>query len=522
MTYRSNLADFVIPRLDHAVRTAIANGGGLNEAIATALQAPEMAIRAKRASPQERAALADALPEVVNRLRDLDMAPPITDGEIEGFDEAAQRWPDLAAPDPAARLRAATPEALEHLLGAASANIIAAADAALAEVAASMDGEPPSQRELAAWIGGGGCPDEALDDVAARLAALWELEDGQVKVTGWFHGGLATWREDLGEYHAPGGHVLAEARKARKPHALAPLVRAWLERPLQVEPNTRPDRILPARLAMVKPSDRRAGRLFTPAAHFAPDGQHVLPGFERDITGPALPLALYDLGAGPGVSRGKGAPVALRLFVTAILHVPMEQRDQTVVFELSLRDLQDQIWPGRTLSRARALRAIVQGGEVLDSMAARMPWHGGLYRVVDILAVPTTPDVDHPVKVRVQLPPGSGQGPLVTPTLADWGVRDAAAYRGLLNLAYRWHDPGVTRHPVGGGQHWIQSQDPERYPDYFDDDLVEIFYPTTSRKGRRFVVRDARGKKQLLADAGELRIFGRKLLPPLNSGAHFS
>ena len=71
----------------------------------------------------------------------------------------------------------------------------------------------------------------------------------------------------------------------------------------------------------------------------------------------------------------------------------------------------------------------------------------------------------------VDLPPGSGSGPLVTPTLGAWGAKSAPAYSALLNLAYRWFDPGVTRHPVRGG-HWLQAQAPERYPALSDTDVV--------------------------------------------------
>ena len=89
------------------------------------------------------------------------------------------------------------------------------------------------------------------------------------------------------------------------------LLHAQLPRPGRANIN-RPDRILPSRLAMVDPTDRRAGRLFTPAAHAVErgGGQLKLPGFglERTRITPALPLALYDLGGGSSMERGRGAP----------------------------------------------------------------------------------------------------------------------------------------------------------------------------------------------------------------------
>ena len=42
---------------------------------------------------------------------------------------------------------------------------------------------------------------------------------------------------------------------------------------------------------------------------------------------PALPLALYDLGAGAGEVSQRAAPLALRMFVEACLSVPVIERD---------------------------------------------------------------------------------------------------------------------------------------------------------------------------------------------------
>ena len=62
---------------------------------------------------------------------------------------------------------------------------------------------------------------------------------------------------------------------------------------------------------------------------------------------------------------------------------------------------------------------------------------------------------------------------MVTPTLGWSGAKSAPAYNALLNLAFGWWDPGVTRHPVAGG-HWLQAQNPTRYPELSDGDVVAI------------------------------------------------
>ena len=67
---RPNLAEFVTARLDGPLRVAVASGGG-DEAIASAvsdvLQSPVVALRAKAAGPQERAALMQRLPDIILR-----------------------------------------------------------------------------------------------------------------------------------------------------------------------------------------------------------------------------------------------------------------------------------------------------------------------------------------------------------------------------------------------------------------------------------------------------------------------
>ena len=133
--------------------------------------------------------------------------------------------------------------------------------------------------------------------------------------------------------------------------------------------------------------------------------------------------------------------------------------------------------------------------EALDSMDARIPWHdpetgrGDLRRVVSVGGIPRGPGaLDDMVRMIVDLPPGSGPGPLVSPKLGEWGAKSAPAYTAMLNLAYRWFDPGVTRIPVGDRNHWVQLQDPQLYPALSDADVVSITRPLSTRAARRKLV----------------------------------
>ena len=332
---------------------------------------------------------------------------------------------------------------------------------------------------------------------------------------------------------------------------------AWLKRPKLVNPNTRSSgRIIPSKLAHVAPGDRQAGKLFAYAAHVAyvaPEGgavpgqmvfsgfpqpeaarqQFVLPGFkDSDTIGPCLPLALYDLGDAPATSRGPAAPLPLRLFVEAVLAVPMDSRDthNPIAMRVTLRKMLEWLYPSPRKPRPNEYwPRLMAAFEALDSPAARIPWYdpetgrGGLRRIVNISDIPRGPaKLDDLISVIVDLPPGSGNGPQVSDNLRQWGIKSAAGYRALLNLAYRWFEPGRTHFPVGKGRRrfWAQANDPDRYPRLTDNELIALCFPTSTRSARRNLLSDARKVIRQLEHEGELRVVEAKgstmkILPPI-------
>ena len=359
----------------------------------------------------------------------------------------------------------------------------------------------------------GGLSMRQIRAVQLILTGLWPRDDGK--------------DVDLLQYGVEGIHRLwasipSENDSVKNP--VGPLVRQWQRRPVHAEANLRYDRILPGVLAQVPPTDRRAGGLFSVAARRS--GQLVLPGSieQEDINGPALPLVLYQLGEdNPHRGGGRGAPLALRLFVEAVLATSQAARreGQPVALQIPLRELLARLYPGPRRPKPneywpRLMRAV----EALDMMDARIPWvdpktgRGELRRVVSVGGIPRGPDaLDDVVRVVVDLPPGSGDGPIVTPTLGVWGARSGPAYNALLNLAYRWFDPGVTRVPVGRG-HWRQVEDLSRYPELTDADVVAVTRPLSARGVRRLLVKEGWETLRALEAAGELRIRGRRVLPP--------
>ena len=294
-----------------------------------------------------------------------------------------------------------------------------------------------------------------------------------------------------------------------------------------VPANKRPDRTLPSRLGMAERTDNRTGRLFTPASHADPSGQMVLPGFGVHITmpTPALPLALYDLGVGDSAERrGRGAPLALRLWIEAVLSVPLDERrrNEPVALEVTLRELLARLYPGGWPSPARYWPRLMAAVQALSSPQAFIPWEdpetgeGGLQRVVQVSRIPRGPGaLDDRVRVLVDLPPGADDGPIVSPNLAWWGVKAAAPYRALIGLAFRWWNPGITRYPVRRGEHWVQRHDLAAYGDPLtDNEAIALCFPTSTRAQRRNLVYEARRVLKGLVDAGETRLIEGRLLPP--------
>ena len=403
------------------------------------------------------------------------------------------------------------------------------ADKIADEVLAQGKGERPTTRELSRWVNSVDCPTDAIEVMCDRMTALLGCDvQPPLKLLG---GVIITWQTimPIGDLWASYRQAVDAGEDLRWP--LAPIVRTWQQRPRPVEPSRRTtERVIPARLAMAStPSQRNARLLFSPAAHarYGPDGkQMVMPGFAKpDTPSPALPLALYDLGAGPAISPGKGAPLALRMFVEAVLSVPMDERElgQPVAMSVSLREFLAWLYPTRTPSPAEYWPRLMAAIEALDSWDARIPLYdpqtqrSELRRVVSVGGIPRGPGaLDESVRIIVDLPPGSGHGPQVSDNIRSWGVKSAPAYRLLINLAYQWHNPGVTTVPIGKGRarHWVQVNDSTRYPMISDAELVSLAYPSSAVKNRRVLLQRTKDVIELLEGAKELRIVSGKILPP--------
>ena len=483
------------------------------------------------------------------------MTPPttpptedFTEGPDEGFGEDFTQEADLADAELLSRLRRfaddqhdgsdeADPQSTSHVDRMVASDAEAFARYTAAYAAVDPEAELPTLTELAQYLDSVDCPQHARNEAAARLGLILASEDGPEVPTR-----LVAVRGTDGNPVSicalvPGiplrlaealhfvDNMVARDRSLR--HPLAPLVRAWHSRPYDVVPNRRTTgRIIPARLAQAEPSgDSRAGRLFSLAAH-SPDGQMVLPGFISPVIGPALPLALYDLGNGPS-STSQAAPLALRVFIEGLLAVPQADRGtgRPVAYEVSLREFLVWFWPNRNPTPSEYWPALNAAREALFKCLVPLvdpdTGRGQLRQIVNIGAIPRgARAMDDAVRVVVDLPRDSQNGPQIPDSLRSWGNRSAPAYRALINLAFHWHNPGRNpyrgpRRRDGQGHIWLQAQAPDHYPMLSDQQLIELCYPTSANSSnRRVLLQRARQTIARLQDAGELRIVDGKILPP--------
>ena len=298
----------------------------------------------------------------------------------------------------------------------------------------------PTVKAWAAWLPE--CPAKALGEAVAAFATVLEAlgEDAGETSLGTAAGIEAihaAWCQHWGF-------------GARQPHPLKPLVVAWLDRPMPVEPYSRPDSILPRPLEGARalsvlpgprgldwqaPEDGEGLRLpsVDDAERLDKAAQAWLPGMgppQPVEIPPVLPLVAFDLAGGQTMHPGRGAPLPLRIHTEALLASPRSARHWACEMRWAARDFMRWLWPRRR-PKAKRLPALQRALVTVDSL--RVDVDDSLWRTVSVTALPRS--LDAPVVLAVRLPPGSGVGPLVNrPTLRLQGVRSAPAYRAYLGL----------------------------------------------------------------------------------------
>ena len=250
--------------------------------------------------------------------------------------------------------------------------------------------------------------------------------------------------------------------EAKRPlHPLAPVIRAWQARPVEVELDTRDNAIMPKSLfdwAGNAPSvltfPRHDNELPLRPGLVEPDGELFLPGMEPAgsavVPAPALVLA-EEAGFG-GLKSGRGARIDKRMLALALLAVPRSERHAGGHYTIrpTLRMLAHEwIWPapastgtgtdtrsGWRPSRhavllTRAIDAVTLAGVILPG--------GREWRPVMFRCLPDFTNLDSRAQIEIALPEKSHHGPLISrPALIAAGATSDPAFDGCLTLATLW------------------------------------------------------------------------------------
>ena len=388
------------------------------------------------------------------------------------------------------------------------------------------EGKVPAFRQLDDLISTTAWGEDARSEFFRRWRIVEKAVDKSFEVSSFAELAHLTWQE-------------AVKRVKGLKHPLAPLIGAWQSGPLEVEAvrdtsgNLRSDTIAP-RIAM-RETGARTDRLYLLPAHTGLDGeggQIALPGFganKRVSRIPVLPVELYDLGVQAGVSRGGngGAPIPARMLVklAAAPSTSVRHGERFVTYNITLRDLRDALYPPERLDgssrRQRSVRYIwphIHNAIRVINQEARIPildpksGYGHYHHLVRINENFGRIDLNMPVEVVLDIPPEVYGGVQLPTRLDQWGAESAPAYRALIGLSFLWHEPGRTHAPKGG--RWLRKTGLDPYDPLSDDDAIALAYPSSMTANRRELGRRAWDALLNLEEHGELRIEGRRILPP--------
>ena len=281
------------------------------------------------------------------------------------------------------------------------------------------------------------------------------------------------------------------------------LTRLWRHRPHTVVVERRRDRrILPV-FKLVEPE----GVLPSLAAHWQPDPSDapMLPLWQDQPIALRVPLLdLVDRAGVPVMTRGRGAPLALRLFVAIMLSVRHADRPlQSVRITKTLGDLTAAVYPNgwRSNHWPKLSRCLIEASSyaIHDGRARWFP--------LSVRRIPDHPDLSGEVAFDVAFPPGVANGPSVDlPELRQLSVTSGARWRAYIaGRSILWNE-GFTRVPRGRrrqGYGW--AQDPNAYSVVTAEDRRRLAFGAGDRKHRRRSEVDA-----VWSDLPGLQVFDRR------------
>ncbi len=371
-------------------------------------------------------------------------------------------------------------------------------DDVLAGIAAARGQTPPTARELADWFPA--APSDAIRETTIRIATMaphlavsaQHRVIGGLSLVGLVQGGSDGLVACLPCYDGRSSVVVdllglsrdwieIFRRHGAPQHPLAPLVDAWIRRPPAVPADTRPDPLVPVVHSVQEATERRAGRLLAFGgivdARDPPPGQLPL---LLAPEGPHVPLLdLCDAYGVPTMTRGRGAPLELAIYIGACILTPYDFRAKPACIVTTVRELRaflfGSAWrPGPTGNRPGDWRRVRDAALHASRLWIPIPHPAGgapdLWKAVVVRKIPPahyhSDHLDREVIFEVRLPPGASDGPPIDRDVLTRLRRESGprfrAYIAAHSVAWI---PGRTRIPHhGGGPPRIWCGDQTRYP----------------------------------------------------------
>ena len=181
--------------------------------------------------------------------------------------------------------------------------------------------------------------------------------------------------------------------------------------------------------------------------------QLSLPGFAPTAPGveicPSWLLRLFDAGGGESMAQGRGAPWPLRLFIGALLHVGIPERDgYWHSFVLPTEDVISWLHPKGWANRKRDWEKFPEALQRINRGLGSVDINGTDVLLVVASGIPRRPDAPF-VEFSVRVPARAARGDrLDWPTLCRYGTESAVLYRAYLAVSAFLGRSARAGHPI--------------------------------------------------------------------------
>ena len=236
----------------------------------------------------------------------------------------------------------------------------------------------------------------------------------------------------------------------RPRHPLAPLVWAWQNRPRVAEP-FRPKRR--ASLPRIhRMSEDEAAQLPAWSGHGVPAPRQLkLPGFAPLVAGcPSWLLWMFDAAGGESMTQGRGAPWSMRLFVGALLHLAVGDRDgHWRTLRLPTEEVINWLHPNGWANRRRDWERFPAALDAMRERLTYVPMTGlGSVAIMFPSVIPRAPS-DPLVEFTLRISASAAHGARIDwQRLCRYGTESAVLYRAYLSVCAYLDRSARAGHPI--------------------------------------------------------------------------